>query len=344
MAMAKRQTRRLFLTSLAAAGAVALGRAPKTHAAEGAPETRSVRFDKDTSICAAPQDAAEALLQAEGFTEIRYVDIEPDPSPGAAGHDPIASAMGRGEVDFALNFPVLYIPAMETGAPVIVLAGIHVGCFELFAKERIRGLTELKGKSVGLNAAPPALLTLMAARVGLDAAKDIRLVTGAASPADPLALFTERQIDAFLAYPPEPRELRAHGIGHVIVNTAVDPPWSQYFCCTLTARRDFVRNNPIATKRVLRAVLKAADLCAAEPARIAQRLIDRGFTDRYDYALETLREIPYDKWREYDPEDTMRFYASRLREAGLVKSSPDKIIADSADWRFLDELRRELKT
>jgi NitT/TauT family transport system substrate-binding protein len=339
LAMPKRQSRRLFLTSLAAAGAVALGRAPKTHAAEGAPETRSVRFDKDTSICAAPQDVADALLQAEGFTDIRYVDIEPDP----AAHDPIALAMGRGEVDFALNFPVLYIPAIETGAPVTVLAGVHVGCFELFAQQSIRSLTELKGKSVGLNAAPPDLLTLIAAGVGLDGAKDIRFVTGADSPVDPLALFTEGKIDAFVAYPPEPQELRARGIGHVIVNTAVDPPWSQYFCCMLTARRDFVRNNPIATKRVLRAVLKAADLCAAEPARIAQRLVDRGFTDRYDYAVETLREIPYDKWREYDPEDTMRFYALRLREAGLVKSSPDKIIAESADWRFLDELKRELK-
>jgi NitT/TauT family transport system substrate-binding protein len=344
MAMPKRPTRRLFLAAMAAAGAVAPGRAPKTHAAEGAPETRSVRFDKDTSICAAPQDAAEALLRDEGFTDIRYVDIEPDPSPGAAGHDPIALAMKRGEVDFALNFPALYIPAIETGAPVTVLAGVHVGCFELFAKKSIRSLAELKGKSVGLNAAPPGLLALMAAGVGLDAAKDIRLVTGADSPTDPLALFAEGKIDAYLGYPPEPAELRARGIGHVIVNTAVDPPWSQYFCCMLTARRDFVRQNPIATKRVLRAVLKAADLCAAEPARIAQRLIDRGFTDRYDYALGTLRGIPYDKWREYDPEDTMRFYALRLREAGLVKSSPDKIIADSADWRFLDELRRELKT
>jgi NitT/TauT family transport system substrate-binding protein len=56
-----------------------------------------------------------------------------------------------------------------------------------------------------------------------------------------------------------------------------------------------------------------------------------------------LRELPYDKWREYDPEDTIRFYALRLHEAGFINSSPQKIIADSADWRFLDELKRELK-
>jgi NitT/TauT family transport system substrate-binding protein len=56
-----------------------------------------------------------------------------------------------------------------------------------------------------------------------------------------------------------------------------------------------------------------------------------------------LNEVPYDKWREYDAEDTIRFYALRLHETGFIKSSPQKIIADGTDWRFLDELKRELK-
>ena len=104
-----------------------------------------------------------------------------------------------------------------------------------------------------------------------------------------------------------------------------------------------MRNNPAATKRVVRAILKADDLCVTEPARVAQRLVDGAFTPRYDYALQALNEVPYDKWREYDPEDTMRFYALRLHEAGFIKSSPNKIITESTDWRFLNELKRELK-
>jgi len=106
---------------------------------------------------------------------------------------------------------------------------------------------------------------------------------------------------------------------------------------------NFVHAHPVATKRALRAILKAADLCVTNPAGVARRLVDGGFTSRYDYALGSLRGIPYDKWREYDAEDTLRFYALRLHEAGMIKSSPNKIIADSADWRFLDELKRELK-
>jgi NitT/TauT family transport system substrate-binding protein len=107
--------------------------------------------------------------------------------------------------------------------------------------------------------------------------------------------------------------------------------------------REFVRDHPVATKRFLRAILKAADMCAAEPERAAQRLVDGGFTERYDYALQTLTELPYDRWREFDPEDSMPFYGLRLHEVGMIKSSPNEIIAEGADWRFLNELKRELK-
>jgi NitT/TauT family transport system substrate-binding protein len=134
--------------------------------------------------------------------------------------------------------------------------------------------------------------------------------------------------------------LRARGIGHVLVNSTLDRPWSQYFCCMLAGNREFVHSKPVATKRVLRAVLKAADLCAAEPARAARRLVDGGSTPRYDYALRT----SYDKWRDYDAEDTIRFYALRLHELGLVKSTPQEVIAVGTDWRFLNQLKRELKS
>ena len=77
---------------------------------------------------------------------------------------------------------------------------------------------------------------------------------------------------------------------------------------------------------------------------VAQQLVDGGFTKRYDYAVQTLAELRYDVWREFDPDDSLRFYALRMREAGLIKSSPQKIIAEGTDWRFLDELKREPKT
>jgi NitT/TauT family transport system substrate-binding protein len=41
-----------------------------------------------------------------------------------------------------------------------------------------------------------------------------------------------------------------------------------------------------------------------------------------------IRDLPYGKWREFDPEDALRFYALRMRELGMIKSSPQKIIAE----------------
>ena len=209
---------------------------------------------------------------------------------------------------------------------------------------RSAALRSLAGKRVGISAVgtPEHLfLSLIAANVGIDPMAQIDWVTSGL--VRPKQLFVEGKIDAFLGFPPEPQELRARGFGRVVVDSTVDRPWSQYFCCMLAGSIEYVENHPVATKRVLRAVLKATDLCASEPARAARLLVDGGFTPRYDYALQTLSELPYDKWREFDHEDTIRFYALRLHELGFIKSSPQKLIADGTDWRFLTELKRELK-
>lgn len=330
------QARRLFLATASAAGAAAFLGTPRALPAKDAPEIPRVRFLNSPVICIAPQDIAGDLLRAEGFTDIRYVVT---PRLGSGDY------LVRGEVDFSLETPWTLVTMIDAGEPITVLAGIMVGCYELFGNEGVHSIAGLKGKSLGTQGAGSTRLglpTLLAASVGLDPAKDIDWVTDPAR--QPLDLFMRGKIDAFLGFPPEPQELRARQIGRVIVNTAVDHPWSQYFCCLLAGNRKFVRNYPRATKSVLRAILKATDICASDPARAARQLVDSAVTARYDYALQTLGELPYDKWREYDAEDTVRFYTLRLQELGFVKSAPQKIIAEGTDWRFLNELKHELKT
>jgi ABC-type nitrate/sulfonate/bicarbonate transport system substrate-binding protein len=120
---------------------------------------------------------------------------------------------------------------------------------------------------------------------------------------------------------------------------------SQLLCCFAFGNRDFVRRHPVATKRALRALLKATDLCAQDPAGTARVLVDGKQTppESYDYAAQAIREVAYNRWRTYDPEGIMRFYALRLRDAGMIQSSPQKLIAQGTDWRFLTELKQELK-
>ena len=233
---------------------------------------------------------------------------------------------------------------LDAGRPIVLLAGDHVGCFELFGTERVRAVRDLKGKTVAvtqLGLTQHVFLASMVAHVGLNPSTDINFV--AYPPEEAKKLLAAGKVDAYLGFPPDPQELKDRKIGHVVVNSSVDRPWSQYFCCFVTANREFVRKYPVATKRALRAILKATDMCAVAPEQAARTLVDRGFTSRYDYAVQTMKDVVYTRWRELDPEDTLRFYALRLREAGMVKSNPNEIIAQGTDWRFLNELKKELK-
>jgi NitT/TauT family transport system substrate-binding protein len=333
------QNRRQFLATLSLAGAASLLHAPLSAATEGDLETTTVRIAKNEGICIAAQYIANDLLRAEGFTDIRHVFVPEQYTR--------VRALADGEADFSANFVGPLIEAVASGEPLIVLAGSHVGCYELFGHESIRSVADLKGKKVGvpgLGSSHHMFASIIAAHIGLDPVNDIRWVTRESpkSPT-PFELFADGKIDAYLGFPPEPQDLRARRIGHVVVDTAVDRPWSHYFCCMLAGNSEYVRRHPVATKRVMRALLKATDLCATEPQRVARLLVDGGFTARYDHALQSLSALPYDKWREYDAEDTFRYYALRLHELGFVKSSPQKIIANGTDWRFLNELKRELK-
>jgi NitT/TauT family transport system substrate-binding protein len=329
-------SRRQFLSTAALAGAgTLLGLPSDSLAAEPPPETKRIRLVSIPGVCVAPQYVSEELLRSEGFTDVQYVKLK---------LDELYKAFASGQVDISMAYAPPFIIQIDAGEPILLLGGVHAGCFELFGTDRVRAIRDLKGKTVAipaLGSAHHVFLASMAAYVGIDPRKDINWVTHPVP--DTMRLLAETKIDALMGFPPVPQELRAKKIGHVVVNSGADRPWSQYFCCVMAGNREFIEKYPVATRRALRAILKAAKVCAREPERVARFLVDKGYTKNYEYALQALREIPYDKWREYDPEDTIRFYALRLHEAGLIKSSPQKIIAQGTDWRFLKELKKELK-
>jgi NitT/TauT family transport system substrate-binding protein len=330
-------TRREFLGAAAIAGTGALlGLRSELAAAEPPPETTMLRLGQSPAICVAAQYLAQEFLPGEGFTKVDYVKMGPQL---------FVKAVASGAVDFAMNFAAPLLIPVDAGEPIVMLGGGHVGCFELVGADRVRAIRDLKGKTVAvaeMGGSDHVFLASMVAYVGLDPRKDVNWVVH--PRAEFIRLLADGKIDAVLAIPPQPQELRARKIGHVVVNSMMDRPWSNYFCCMAYTRRDFVRKYPVATKRVLRAILKGADVCAREPARAARLLVDKGFTKDYDYALQTMQEMQMAyRWREYDPEDTLRFYALRLHEAGMIKSSPQKIIAQGTDWRFLRELKKEMK-
>lgn len=329
------QNRRHFLESASLIGAAGLFGDVTSAAAEAPPEIKTIRLRKSTVICFAPLYVLEAFLKAEGFEDIQYPRVQIGTS---------IAATETGDIDFDVNFAGAIVHAMDSGSKITVVGGMHPGCYELFARTPIDTISDLKGKRIGihrLNSGMHLYVSIMASYVGLDPKKDIDWI--ATGDRRALDLFASGETDAFLGFPPEPQELRDQGVDRVIVNTMVDKPWSQYFCCMIYGNQNVVQTYPIATKRFLRALYRASDFCATDPEVAARQLVDNGFARRYDYALETIRAVQYKRWREYDAEDTLRFYALRLHEAGMVDGTPNRIIAEKTDWRFSDELRRELR-
>jgi NitT/TauT family transport system substrate-binding protein len=327
--------RRRFLMGLSALAASGFNGSVNRAAADASAETDTVNITAAPGICIAPQYVAKSLIEAEGLN-VHYV-------PTAAG-TVATETLARGDANFSVDFATAFVIPISLGAPIKVVSGVHVGCYELFGRPEIRSITDLRGRKVGvgynLSSDPHIFVSAMATYVGLDPQRDIEWVVGAEQPAE---LFVEGKVDAFLAFPPEAQDLRARNVGHVILDSSRDRPWSEYYCCMLAVNAPFAAQHPEATRRVVRAILKAADICTKQPEQVARLLVEGNYTSRYDYAVQSLREIPYTNWRDYDPEDTVRFFALRLHEAGIVTTNPADIVERGTDWRFFNEIKQELK-
>lgn len=303
---------------------------------EPPPETTSIRLHSAPPIsCIAAEYMAEPFLREEGFTDVQY----PRYALGS-----VTDSFAGGDIDFGVVYGSALMPKIEAGAPLVILGGLHVGCWQVFATGDIKSLRDFKGKRVAISSLTETdgiFMAMTLANVGLDLRKDVQLVNH--PPTENARILASGEVDAVVAFPPISKDLRAKGIGTVVLDSMTDSPWSDYFCCVAVVNRDWMDKHPVATKRALRAVLKGADVVAKEPDRAARHLVDRGYTTNFQYTSEILREIPYDVWRDYDPLDTVRFYALQMKEAGIIKSTPDEIIARGTDFRFLNELRKELK-
>jgi NitT/TauT family transport system substrate-binding protein len=332
--------RREFLRICEAAAAAGLfASAGPAAALEPPPEVTKLRLIRETEfpiLCYAPQYLAEELLKAEGFTEIEYVP------KGVVGSEAVALIEDKADISAALC--VDWIFPIAQGEPVTVLCGLHAGCIEVFAGQHIRNILDLKGRRLavhGLGSPERYLLASIVSYIGLNPKTDIEWVF--AGPNDWPEMLARGDVDAIMSFPPSNYDLRDRNIGHVILNTTIDNPWRHYLCCMVGARSEFVTQYPVATKRAMRAILKANQFCAQNPERAAEMLVLNGQASSPKHALQTLLDIPYDAWRDFDPVDSLTFYSLRLREAGLIDDTPQHIIELGTEWKFFNELKNELK-
>src|SRR5437660_890261 len=290
-------TRRAFVRDAAlVTGAGLLGIRPRAAAAEPPPETTTIRLMHQPLACFAPLFVAEPLLLSEGFRRVEYVPVRVGPPRIGTRHGFVSMALNSGEIDLGALDPPAHILSLDTGGSAVLLAGLHAGCYKLLASERIRTLRELKGKTAAVpSLGRHAFVASIVSYIGLDPRKDI--VWANANAADAMQLFADGVLDAFMGFAPEPAELLARKAGHVLVDTLTDKPWSQYFCCILAGRREFVSEltvaaaagvlglrpdptqaDPLPETTKLR-LLRTPSICEA-PAQVASALLEgEGFTD-----------------------------------------------------------------
>ena len=302
-------------------------------------EVTSLRIAKPPPACQAAQYVAEEYLREEGFTDIEYVKLDVV--------DETASSTATGAVDFAMDFAPTTIASIDRGADLKILAGLHVGCTEVFARDpAIQSIADLRGRVIGVERAGPThgnyiFMSAFLGRVGIDPASDVswKEIPFLELP----AALAAGEIDAFSSFPPIAYSVLADGTGHVILDTTLDEPYSNNFCCMLDGNASFVDRYPGATKRVLRSYIHAAEHCAREPDAVADLLVADGRwpTLSTESARKMMSLLPYDVWRRFDPEATVRFYALPLHETGIIERTPEEIIERGTDWRFLDELKEE---
>jgi NitT/TauT family transport system substrate-binding protein len=117
------QNRRRVLASLSSTVAAVLIGSETAAAQEAPPEVTTIRLTKAPGICLAPQYVAEGLLKIEGFSDIRYIEVPLDLNHRAVGTE---------KIDISMGFIANYIVELDLDTPIILLGGVHTGCFELF--------------------------------------------------------------------------------------------------------------------------------------------------------------------------------------------------------------------
>jgi ABC-type nitrate/sulfonate/bicarbonate transport system substrate-binding protein len=300
------------------------------------PETKTIRLNFST--CDAPLMASEPYLRQEGFTDVQFSDISPQ-----------LVSLTTGKADIAVPFVASLAAAVDSGKPFIGFGPLHPGCVELWAPQSVSTLADLRGHTVVVNSKIPnfianSFMFLALKNAGIDPSE----VNFVVQPnADLTELFLEGKSDLLFQWGTGAVAFRANpaNMGHIVLDQAMDATWSHEDCCVMTTSTDWLRANPIAAKRVLRAIYHAADSLPIDRLDAAKTATDKGLfggAKNVQLVRGAANMVPY-AWRKYDLSQSMLFHAQLMDSVGLLKLSPDEAVARAIDPRIAKELATELK-
>ena len=299
-------------------------------------EVDSFTFSALPTACFAPIfiGKEEGYYATEGFTGI--VDL---PMYKSAAESKEAAALGK--ADWTFVSMVSAIVGLDKFANYKIVAGLHVGCHEIIAQLDITSVNELEGKTVaipGIGSTQHLVLLSALYGEGVDPEKvDLVVYPSAEMP----ALLKAGKIDAAMGWPPIPEICSMEGIGHTILSTTLDPPWSDHMCCVLIAHTPWMEKNPEALRRVIKATYLAAAAVDADPPGMAKVLIDKGYAKNLPATTLALAKIPWLKFKFHHPEETIIYYAEDLYNFGITTHDADWIL-EGCDWSYYEDVLEEM--
>lgn len=233
-----------------------------------------------------------------GFFAREGVDIEIVTPPGP---QQTSSVLERREAEAAVLPPPLFLNAIASGAPLVLVANLlrHdpidlVVRPEIAADRRLSGegplrarLESMRGLRVGVAPHPPSRLRALFASVGMDADRDVTMVILRGPEQNPA--FASKQVDALYAHTPFLERAIVHDGAVIVVDQARGevPAVSQaqihgfvVHRAVLEARRDVVA-------AAVRAIARAQESVHASAAETVD-VLARKFPERDRRELETI--------------------------------------------------------
>ncbi|SFL31994.1 ABC transporter substrate-binding protein [Pelosinus propionicus] len=273
------------------------------------------------SLCEAPLHMAieKGFFEAEGLK----VDVT-KLAPGTAFE---AVTAGKTEAGFGLLASL--VQPLSNGLPIKITSGLHTGCDKVLAPKNsgINSLADLRGKRIGvpsMNSSPIIFAKRALADAGVGVSEknmEVEFIVFSATDL-PLAL-KNGAVDALAMNDPTASITQKEYDLKSIVDSAVDAPYKDQYCCSAYVRDNIASEHPEIAAKYTRAMQKASAWIQKNPDEAAKIQVDKkwvaGDAAFNASVLKTYNFIP----SVSGAYDAFGITAKQLQEVGMLDKGVD---------------------
>lgn len=235
-------------------------------------QIKKVKLGYSGGACEAFLFAAyeKGFLKEEGLdAELVKVDFET-----------LKESLTTGKIQASSGMVMKFVKPAEQGVDLVFTSGIHTGCIQLLvpSNSSIKTVNDLKGKIIGNNGmgdGPMIFVTRALQKAGLNYKDDVQW---RAYPAPELAGALERgEVDAITLSDPIAQMVVDSGKARKLLNTTVDQPYHDEYCCMATISGKYFKDDPAGAAAITRALMKGAKWVSENPDEAAKLIVEKKY-------------------------------------------------------------------